>query len=318
MARLTRRSGFTLIELLVVIAIIAVLVGLLLPAVQKVRDAANRIQCQNNLKQVGLALHNYHDVHGEVPPGHDARQRHPQWSGFNPANGHIPGFQPYWSWMALLMPFYEQDNLYRVAENWAHSGAPGQFNWWPWGGAQANPALSTVLKVWNCPADSRTLVARDAQGLTVAFTAYLANHGINQGTRQGTAMINPDGPIVCRIRNRPPSHDLVFGWWFAGAGQGQDGSPDGDGSCDVTMGSNELNYYFFDEGICTAIPRGQPSFFQPGTILDPCAQLHWWSLHSGGANFLMSDGSVRFLAYNAAPVLPALVTKASGEVAVIP
>src|SRR5207249_4657247 len=93
-----RRCGFTLIELLVVIAIIAILIGLLLPAVQKVRDAASRIQCANNLKQMGLALHNYADVNKSFPNG--VVSSGDQWL-------------PDWSWMALLMPYYEQDNLYK-------------------------------------------------------------------------------------------------------------------------------------------------------------------------------------------------------------
>ncbi len=166
-----RRWGFTLIELLVVIAIIGILVALLLPAVQKVRDAAQRTACANSMKQIGLALHNYHDVNGSLPPGLDPSNTPP---GSN--------FYFYWSWMARILPFVEQDNLWRQADNYART-----VNYNPWAGSlpgqpTGNPALRLPLTVWQCPADNRVLASSYVSGkcanLDVAFTEFLGVSGI--------------------------------------------------------------------------------------------------------------------------------------------
>src|SRR6266852_4686899 len=106
------RRGFTLLELLVVIAIIAVLIGLLLPAVQKIRESANRMQCLNNLKQMGVALHNYHDAYGSFPAGFISTLTDPSWRFGGNCNAFPPERGPGWSFFVLMLPYLEQ-NLYR-------------------------------------------------------------------------------------------------------------------------------------------------------------------------------------------------------------
>jgi prepilin-type N-terminal cleavage/methylation domain-containing protein/prepilin-type processing-associated H-X9-DG protein len=337
MSRAFRRPGFTLIELLVVIAIIAVLIALLLPAVQKVRDAAGRTRCTNNLKQMGLALLNYHDTHGSFPPALRSNERPPTWRSFNP-NTQVPGWHLWWSWMARIMPFYEQENLYRIADDWARSGDVNvQQRWNPFGNLAANPprptnpALGTVVQVWVCPADSRILQVAYAQRLNVALTGYLGVSGLRgdlQGDRAGMLRANQvvrlpdvtDGTSnTLLVGERPPTSDLLFGWWFAGSGL------DGSGTGDVVLGARDTRMVTLLEN--TTHPdlphyrqcRGKMQVgLHPGQISNHCDQLHFWSLHSGGANFLMADGSVRFLSHQADTILPALATRNGGEVVSVP
>jgi prepilin-type N-terminal cleavage/methylation domain-containing protein/prepilin-type processing-associated H-X9-DG protein len=318
----TRRRGFTLIELLVVIAIIGVLIALLLPAVQKVRAAAGRIKCGNNMKQQGLALHHYHDTYGTFPNGMVNDDEKPP-----------TGYHPEWSWMALTLEFYEEGNLYRIADDYAHQGTVNDKYYNPFGdgGKPPNPAVSVVVKLWTCPADPRTDltgigITDNQNAITVAFTEYLGVNGTRAPQYLGTSLLHgADGILYhqSRVRiaeitdgtsntlmvgERPPSADLNFGWWFGSDGRDELGTGEG------TLGAIEDDFYY---KVLDKPPFNCPKMklgFQPGSITDECDASHFWSLHEGGGNFLLADGSVRFLSYNINDIFPQLCTRNGGEV----
>ncbi len=293
------RSAFTLIELLVVIAIIAVLVGLLLSAVQNVRAAAARVKCQNNVKQLALALHQYHDAHHQLPPGHR--------SLFN------RDLMPFSGWTLSVLPYVEQQALHEQARQ-AYRANPLPF---------ANPphtGLSTVVGVFVCPSDGRAATPQVSQRThnTVAFTCYLGVSGkdykskdgvLHQDSRLNLLSVTDGTSNTLMLGERPPSADFQFGWWYAGVGQRLTGS------AEMILGVREANLQPVVSGSACG-PGNYP--FVPGRFDDPCGLFHFWSPHPGGANFALADGSVRFLSYSANDVLPTLASRAGGEAAGVP
>jgi prepilin-type processing-associated H-X9-DG protein/prepilin-type N-terminal cleavage/methylation domain-containing protein len=288
------RRTFTLIELLVVIALISILIGLLLPAVQKVRDAAARLQCMNNLKQIGLSAHQYHDTRKVFPAGMSFQKNR------------APLL--YATWLTQLLPYVEQQPLW-TASLAAYRQSPRPF---------LNPphvGLSTVIPVFVCPSDSRADQVQIAQRekIPVAFTSYLGVEGKDVSTLDGVlfrdsnvrvADITDGTSNTLLAGERPPSTDFQYGWWYAGAGQRFTGS------LDSVLGVQEKNLLPVTAGSC---PPGVYSF-GPGSVSNQCDMFHFWSLHSGGANFLFADGSVHFLPYSVAPLMPALASRNGGEV----
>jgi prepilin-type N-terminal cleavage/methylation domain-containing protein/prepilin-type processing-associated H-X9-DG protein len=291
------RRAFTLIELLVAIGIIGILTALLLQAVQKVRSAADRSQCENNLHQIGLALHNYHDTASTLPPG--------------VTSAHPGEPFPRMSWQARLLPFLEQEPLWRAAVA-AYDYQPVPYVDPP------HIGFGMPIKLFACPTDPRTLLPQPAHdGLQPALTSYVGVLGLAWSDTAGILFLDSrvrltditDGTSnTLAAGERPPSADAWYGWWYAGYGQ------NGTGSADMLLGARETN---LGGPYVSGCPAG-PYHFVPGRLEDQCDLFHYWSPHTGGAQFLFADGAVHFLSYDADAVLPALATRAGGEPVTLP
>jgi prepilin-type N-terminal cleavage/methylation domain-containing protein/prepilin-type processing-associated H-X9-DG protein len=175
-----QRRAFTLIELLVVIAIIAVLIGLLLPAVQKVREAAARMQCSNNLKQIGLGLHNYHDTNKKFPPASQV-----PWGRVGTDDAHMDYTGPFGpNWAVLILPYIEQTALYTQANVTSFPGVAVVANGTPPSGVNLSwrVVVGTPVKIYTCPSDSNSETPYSNPAVAGAANGWArGNYGVTAG-----------------------------------------------------------------------------------------------------------------------------------------
>jgi prepilin-type N-terminal cleavage/methylation domain-containing protein/prepilin-type processing-associated H-X9-DG protein len=254
--RTGKRRGFTLIELLVVIAIIAILIGLLLPAVQKVRDAAARASCSNNLKQIGVAMHMYNDQNRTLPSG---------WVT-NPTG--TPAPNPGWSWSLLILPNLEQGNVYQqLAPDVTTPGGP----------PAANALLQTRLSVYRCPADTGPDIHPNLQNYGLAN--YVVNRSVvgpdtgNHVTALAIQSIIDGSSNTILVGERDSQRNCAAIWGVRGSTTASfEGRPG--------PGINPLN-----PSIPTLSGTGQNQRLAFNSLHSGAS----------GVNFLFADGSVHFI-----------------------
>ncbi len=276
------RRAFTLIELLVVVTIIGVLIAVLLPAVQRVRESANRVSCQNNLKQIGLALHHYHDAQQSFPPGYQSSL---------PCTDGATDTAPGWGWGAFILPYFEQDTVYRQLD----LAQP----------VQNSPAIQTLVRVYVCPSDvapNGAFPVLDGFGNTVCQTAPSSYAACVGGDESETTAPTGLGVFYRDARTRltdvtdGTSETILVGEraWSNANGVWAGAIPDGV----ILRGP---------QNPCQPVVPG--AWFPAATLVQAHAHLNnaasdpdgsagmddFSSRHPGGSNFLFANGSVHFL-----------------------
>lgn len=269
-----KRSAFTLIELLVVIAIIAVLMGLLLPAVQKVRESAARTKCFNNLKQIGLALHTYHDSNDHFPPGYV--------SGVN-SLGEETG--PGWGWSAFILSDIEQAQVYEQID---FDQSIGHAN---------NTIRATHIPIFQCPSDDAIGTFTPENGtFTVAHSNYVGVFGSNEledDPGDGNGMLFRNSKVrITKVRDGASNTFLI-----------------GERSVNLAKATWTGAVPGIDESAALVLGSADHTPNHPAAHEED-----FWSRHANGTNFVFADGSVHFISQHInANTFAALATRASND-----
>jgi prepilin-type N-terminal cleavage/methylation domain-containing protein len=310
-----RKRGFTLIELLVVIAIIAILISLLLPAVQQAREAARRTQCKNNLKQIGLALHNYHDTSNSLPSGSIVL--------LNAAGTTYFGHG--WTWHASILPYMDQANMYAQIQGPNNGGLGSELG----GTTSAKQRLAgqTVMSVFWCPSQPDVTQGVQKGGYSPS------NYNGNMGTLIGYNGDNCYGGSVTNAAGmRAPGGCMnANGIFFISSSvrfrDVTDGLSntifvseviDSGGDANMLGGGGSDRKHCFSGGADSNPPTEMSEYLIAAESNDPInryTEEAAGSYHVGGAQFSLGDGSVRFISENISmTIYQGISTRAGGEV----
>ncbi len=352
MSRVSRARAFTLIELLVVIAIIAVLIALLLPAVQAAREAARRAQCVNNLKQLGLAMHNYHSTENAFPTGSIRGVGVPLMPGAGNCGTNIFSNCQNTPWFCLMLPYIEQGAL---ANSFNYAiGAEGPVNPLPLGFIVNSTVVGTKISAFQCPSDREMEFQIDPTYLGGALSEFLFTKG-NYGASWGNLYWGQDtldpasatpAPLDPVTGASPRFMRSAFGFYTVGLNGFTDGSSNTVAAAEVLKGDrNDVRGMMWStipggaSFMSRLAPNNPTDYYRSATVGDglnkavfcvsdpvqglPCynadsdkgAYAGARSRHSGGINALMADGSVRFVKNSVSmPTWLGLNTIAGGEV----
>jgi prepilin-type processing-associated H-X9-DG protein len=305
MSVLRHRVAFTLIECLVSISLVGILVGLLMPAVQMIRQSALRTACANNLKQIGLAAQSYHATHDRLPPAADPDRLSPR---------------AFLSRFVLLLPFSEQDSWYLDAMAACQIDRDSRRN-------PPHLGFAAPIQVLACPADVRLRRPHsEPSGSLVAFTSYVGINFVVVSNGQPTGMggrgpepgafgagvgvrladVTDGTSQTIFLAERPPPGDYSAGRWYSSFQIDHATGPHQYLSLGPVAYFHPMDCYVEEWGL------------SPGRISNPCDRYHLWSLHARGANFVFLDGSTRFIPYTSGSLVRALATIHGNEVVELP